>query len=230
MQPRPSYYSSVHANFRAIRTGDWQAVIRFFEANEREIRAQDFEAYFEMLDGYATALFEVGAYKEHAQVADEVLEGCILENVEWAAGQAIFRKTLFRKATSCYHCLELGKASHALRELIKIDPTDLSAVALFKKVLRKETPNYLRRTKAAAILLFFISAFVICFEMLAVRNFFQAYTGTVELVRNGLFFLGIFLLVFGELYHWRRTNKVANQFLLEVRRSKKHSLRFVLPT
>ena len=219
--PHTTYYSKIYRDFRAIDAGEWRTIIRFYGEYEQEIRGLDFEEYFEMLVAYTAALFETGEYQKHLLMADIVIEATVMNNVKFFKGDDVLYKTLFKKAASCYHTFQLEKADYILRELIRIDPCDADAANFLKKCLRKIHPPFLKQARAAAILLFLATAFVICVELLVVRNFYPGQEGLVQDFRNSLFFLGIALLVGSDIYHRWRTKREVDIFVAKIRRRKK---------
>jgi hypothetical protein len=133
----------------------------------------------------------------------------------------VFHKTLFKKAASCYHIHQLEKADYILRELLKINPDDSDSAGFLKKCLYKMYPVFVSQTRAVAIVLFLLSAIIICGEVLVVRNFFPAYESTVEVTRSATFVLGCFVLAGGDLMHRWQANREVEVFVRNIRRRKK---------
>ncbi len=87
---KPTYYSKIYRTFLSLDEMAFQELIHFFEENEKEIRELDFEEYFEVLAAYVTALFEVGAYREHLLMVDVVIETSIINNIVEYKGEDLF--------------------------------------------------------------------------------------------------------------------------------------------
>lgn len=215
-----TYQSSLFKNFKAISAGEFRQVIWYYDRHQKAILALEFEEYFEILVAYTHALFEVAEYPKHIKMADLVIETSIIENIKYVNGQEIFKTMLFRKAASHYNLFEYKKAIHVLRELLKIDPNDPENVLFLEKCLRNDNPQIVRHTQAIAILLFLISALTVSLEMLIVRNFYLDFVSEIELVRNTLFCLGVFVLLSGFIWHrWRSFSEV-QKFIQEAKRNK----------
>lgn len=199
-----TYRSKLYRDFRAIEPGAWRNLIRFYEQNEAAIRGLDFDEYFDLLLAYTDALFEIGAWQKHLLMADVVIEISVMENLPEFNGREVFKHTLFRKAASHYNLLELEKTDHILRELLRISPNDADCANFLKKCLRSKRPGLIRHARAAAILLFLLSALIILLEMLAVRSFYPQYSRQIEIIRIAIFLSGLLVLGGGEwLHRWR---------------------------
>jgi hypothetical protein len=216
-----TYHSKLYRDFRAIEPGEWRTIIRFYEEFEKNIVDLDFEEYFELLNAYTNALFEVGSYQKHLLMADVVIEASVMNNVKFFHGDDVFHKTLFKKAASCYHLRQSEKADYILRELLRIDPYDVDAAMFLKKCLRKTSPAYLRHAKAVAIFLFLMSALVVSLELIVVRSFYPMYLALVESTRNTLFLLACGCLVGSDLFHRWRSIREVDLFVRKIKRKKK---------
>ena len=212
------YYSQLYRNFRAIEPVEHRKVVYFYERHESEIKLLDFPEYFELLNAYTKALFEIEAHQKHLMMADIVIELSFEENIVEINGQEIFQATLFRKAASFYQLQEFPKAIYILNELIKIDPEDIQVAHFLELCLRKSHPKLIRSTRAIAIFIFLATAFVISIEALFVRPFFPDWILFVEKIRNMSFILGIFILGIGEFIHFL---KARHEVLIVVNGAKK---------
>lgn len=210
---KPTYYSKIYRVFLSLEETSFQELIRFFEENEKEIRDLDFEEYFDVLVTYVTALFEVGAYREHLLMVDVVIETSIINNIEEYKGEDLFRRMLFRKAASLYHTGQFQKAEHILAELLRMNQADQSAILFLKKCLRTHYPQVRSNARATAVFSFLLTAFVIALEVLLIRPFYEMHAKTVELSRNFIFVFGILCIVFGDLYHLYLSEREVRGFL-----------------
>ena len=218
-----TYQSSIFRNFKAIDAGEFRQVVRYYERNEKAILELDFEEYFEMLMAYTNALFEISEYQKHILMVNAVVEISIMENIQIFNGQEVFKTMLFRKAASHYNLFEYGKAIHILRELLKIEPNNAENALFLEQCLRNDKPQIARRTSAAAVFLFLLSALTVSIEVLLVRNFYPESAYVIEMSRNLMFCLGFCILVLGVIWHrWQSHNTVQN-FIKEVKKTKKHN-------
>lgn len=222
---KPTYYSKLYRTFLSLEETAFQEQIRFFEEHEKAIRDLDFEEYFDMLVVYVTALFEVGAYREHLLMVDVVIETSIINNIIKYKEEDLFRRMLFRKAASLYHTQQYAKAEHILAELLRMDPADQGAILFLKKCLRTHYPQVRSNARASAIFLFLLTAFVIAIEVLLVRPFYEMHAKTVELSRNTIFVLGLLSIVFGDVYHLYLSEREVSGFLKELKKKEEQKVK-----
>jgi hypothetical protein len=78
----------------------------------------------------------------------------------------------------------------------------------------------MRHARAIAILLFLISAFTVSIEVLIVRNFYPEFVYLIELSRNVMFGMGVFVLLSGLIWHrWQSFNEV-QKFIQQIKKDK----------
>jgi hypothetical protein len=210
-----TYPSQIYRHFRAIDRSEYRRVVRFYERNEKSILMLDFEEYFELLVAYTQALFEISDYNKHLLMADVVIQTSILQNISHVKGDEIYCSTLFQKAASHYNLRELPKAKHILRELLKMNPYDTVSVHFLGKIMREDTPSYIRHSRAISIFLFLMSALLICVQVLFIKTFYTLYDPIVELSRNSIFALGVLILVGSEIIHRCRVQHFVNKLVKE---------------
>lgn len=217
MYPQSKYRSKLYRDYRAIEPGEWRKLVHFYEENEAEIRTLDFDEYFELMNAYTNALFEIGSWQKHLLMADAVIEASIQENIGEFQGEDVFQHTLFRKAASCYQLYEPERTEYILRELLRINPKHTDASLFLKKCLRTMRPWLVRQTRALAVLLFFLAAATILLELFVVRNFYEHLTRTVQFLWWGILALGALVLASGELLHYLRCDREVENFVRGVR-------------
>ena len=201
-------------------SSDLKQVVRYYERHEKEILKLDFDEYFEMQVAYTNGLFEISEYRRHILMADIVIETSIVENISTVNGQEIFESMLFKKAASHYNLLEYKKAIHVLRELLKIEPNNQENARFLEHCFREDQPQIARHARAIAVALFLSAALTISIEMLYARNFSTDLVPFIEMSRNIMFGLGMFILLFGTFWHrWTCYNKV-QKFIKEVKQNK----------
>ena len=215
-----TYPSQIYRHFRAIDRSEFRRVVRFFERNEKSILMLDFEEYFELLVAYTQALFEISDYNKHLLMADVVIQTSILQNISHVNGDEIYCSTLFQKAASHYNLRELSKAKHILGELLKMNPHDTMSIQFLNKIMREDTPLYIRHSRAMSIFLFLMSALLICVQVLFIKTFYTMYDPIVELSRNSIFGLGVLVLAGSEIIHRWRVQHFVNKFVNESKEKK----------
>jgi tetratricopeptide (TPR) repeat protein len=212
-----TYHSKIYRDFKAIEATAYRNMIHFYEKQESEIRALDFDENFELLTCYVNALFEVGYYRKHLLIVDVVIETAISNNIDFYKGEDIFLKMLFRKAASLYNLLEYEKSEYILREIIRINPWDKDAIQFLKKCKRRQQPRYLQYARATSIFLFLTAAVIIALEVLFVRTFYRQLVLEIEQARFVIFGIGGVLLIGADLFHRLRTERQVNAFVQETR-------------
>jgi hypothetical protein len=217
MIQQSKYRSKLYRDYRAIEPGEWRKVVQFYEVNETDIRGLDFDEYFELMNGYTNALFEIGAWQKHLLMADAVIEASIAENIDEWAGEDVFQHALFRKAASHFQLDELERTDYVLRELLRINPHHGDAAMFLKKCLRNMRPWLVRQTRAATILLTFMAAITVIVEILVVRNFYEQYTHWVQVAWWSMLGLALVILALGEVAHTWRANQEVEHFLQKIR-------------
>lgn len=217
MLPQSKYRSKLYRDYRAIEPGEWRKVVQFYEGNETEIRGLDFDEYFELMNGYTNALFEIGSWQKHLLMADAVIEASIAENIDEWAGEDVFQHALFRKAASHFQLGELERTDYILRELLRINPKHSDAAMFLKKCLRNMHPLLVRQCRAVAILLTFLAALTVLVEILVVRNFYEQHTHKIQVAWWSMLGFALATLALGEALHFWRTNQEVAQFLQKIR-------------
>ena len=208
----PAHRLRLYRNFKAIESHDFHGLIRFYEQFEEDIRALDFEEYFDCTQAYTLALFHTGNYGKHVVMCDHLLELIIMHNIDTWGGEDVYAKTLFLKAASLFQQQEYPHAEHVLRELVKIYPSDRVPCRFLEKCLLRQRPSWLMKTRGATVGLVLLSAAVIAVELFVVTPFHEAWIDPVRLLRNVLLGLGIGVFVTGELTHALRCRYAAGAF------------------
>ncbi len=217
MQHFKTYHSPTYRNFKSIEVENFREVVRFFEANEKEITQLEFGEYFEMLVSYSNALYEVGAYSRHILMANVVIEASIEQNVQYFHGDDVYYRTLFRKAASHYHLYEHDKSEHILKELIKMDPYNTETVGWYKKCLFDRKGKFLKRMRASAMVFFLVTPMIIALEVLFIQHFFGSQIEIVRTLWMVTFLLGWVFYLSGDLLHRRREGQKVDSLVKEAK-------------
>ncbi|MEO5583085.1 MAG: hypothetical protein ABIR66_10355 [Saprospiraceae bacterium] len=198
----PAYSpSTVYGHFQEIDPQSYNTIIRFFNEHAEEIKALDFEDYFEVLNAYVYSLFEVGAYQKHAMMADVVIEATIINNLKVYHGIDLYEKTLFQKSASLYHLQLFEESAYILSELIKINPSENTYRDFLIKNKLQNKPKYLVRSQGISIVLYFVSIFIIAISAFYFDPFLPSWSVRAEYWRNTSFLCGTAFLVGSEALH-----------------------------
>ena len=215
-----AYRSKIYRDFKEIDTGEYRAIIRFFEENHESIQNLELEEYFELMVSYLGALFEIGAYERYLRLANGAIETSIIHNIHFFRGEDVYQKLLFHKAAAHFNLQQYDQAEHILRELIKMDPYDEDAIKFLRRALWVQKPSYIKSTRGWSILLFFTAALIICAELLIVRPFFDSFIPLTEVARLVVFSLGLVSMFIGDIYHQIRVNLQTSRFVQKMRKRK----------
>lgn len=202
----------------------FRTIVRFYEEYEAQILQLEFSEYFDLMVSYANALFRIGRYRQFLLMSDPIIEISITENIRFWNGEDIYFSTLLRKAAAHHQLLELDRADHILRELLRIDPKDKECQMLMRRNLRRRQSALVRSCRAACILLLLCSVVVLLIEALFVQAFYPQHASVVEWVRNGLFLTGVGILGGGALLNYLLSSYKTARFVREAQNKSKKSL------
>ncbi len=217
----PAYRLKLYRNFKAIDTGDYHGIVRYYERFEDAIGTLDTEEYFDCTLAYTEALFETGNYGQHVVMCDHLLETVIMQNIESWGGEDIYAKLLFRKAAALFQLQEYAQSEHILRELIKLHPEDQLPVRFLRSCLLRQKPDWLTQTRAIAVGLTFLAVGAIILELFVVRLYFLDYYEQALIAHNILLGSAVAVLAIGEFIHAWRCRHLATEFARGIRSRKK---------
>jgi tetratricopeptide (TPR) repeat protein len=201
MKRSSTEHANLYAHFKEVGDHSFRSVVQFWDAHYEEILQLPISRYFEMLNEYGRALFELGKYKNYLDVAEEILELSIEYNISVWENKDVIQHTLVKKAAAHYHLHETDKAEHLLIELLKIKRDHKTARHLLERCMMRKKRHQNQGWKAATIILMLSSAFVVAIELCLVRPYWESMATYFELFRNGLFILGLAVWASGEVYH-----------------------------
>lgn len=215
-----TYQSDIYLQFKELDRTSLRSVVHYFEKNKLLLNQLEVQEYFEILATYASAIFELGQYGKFIPVADEILYLVIDNNIYEFEGEDVYCSMLFKKAASHYNLSETQTAENILFQMIKMYPDNKYVISFYRKIISRQK-SISRFTRAAAVALILSSALVIAIELLAIRPFYPTYTQLVEMLRFGLFGLGLLTYLGGEVLgkltiEWKLRNQ-----LHQIRRLKK---------
>lgn len=199
MKAEPTAYSdTTYKEFLAIESGEYKEKVLFVDLNRDRLETLSLTDYARVMNAYAEALFELGKFAAHIEVADELIEMSIVTNVRYVGAKDLYEETLFQKAASLYNLDKLDSAIYILRELLKINPANESARLFLINCHILERKSSLQTNRLVSIIIILLSAVVIAVEMLLIRPRFPGFTRDIELVRNIMFLGGTGILIIGE--------------------------------
>jgi len=201
----------VYNDFLGIEIKAYQEIIHYYEMNKSEIFKLPLEFKVLVDIRYAFALYETEDYYSFLTKVDRLINTVIQENIYEVDDQDVFKELLYKKGTAAHKVLDYYKADHILSELVKIDKNNktIDKAYITNAVDQKRYEGKI--LNAISIVLFFVSATIIGMELLLIRTFYPEWTTLFEWARNGLFLLGVGVLLFLEISIRYKTRKSLNQ-------------------
>lgn len=194
-------HTNLYAHFKEVGDHSFRSVVQFWEAHAEEIQHLPVDRYFEMLNEYGRALFELGKYKNYLEAAEEILHLSIEYNISTWEDKDIVQHILMKKAAAHYHLYETEKSEHLLLELLKLNRNHQTARLLLERCMMRKKRHQNQGWKAATVILMLSSAIVVAIELCLVRPYWSSMTTYFEIFRNTLFILGLAVWASGEIYH-----------------------------
>ena len=188
----------IYNDFLLIDQRSYQEQIRYYEMNKVEIHRLPEEYQILIECRYTLALYEVEDYYGFLTKAERLIRQVIMENIYQIDGKDIYQELLYRKAMATHRLLDYYKADHIFSELVKIDSENKKYSEGYIRNEINKNRYEIKYLNATSIILFFVSATIIGFEVLMIRTFYPEYTQIFEWSRNGIFFSGVLIIVFLE--------------------------------
>lgn len=216
MNKSPIYqYSALYQDFFRIDSNAYRALVRFYDVHREAVALLPFEEYFDIYVSYAASLFELGYYEKYILCAENILIDCIEHNITIFRKENLYEITMLRKAKAYNQTYQDYKCDHLLKELIRLNPKNDSAIFLYKKSLLQQTPKYVYHVRAYSLVLFLFTGIIIFFEIIVVRNFFPDFTKQIELARTVTLFSGVLMLVGVDLFNRWKVRQYLKKFILK---------------
>jgi len=222
MSDTTNLHSKVYNNFKEIDRYAHQSIVEYYHRYEDDILRLKFDEYFEVQIAYIDALFEIAAFDNLLSACDTTIEAVIMNNIKTYRGEDVYRKLLLKKAAAHYNLLEYHKAEYILKELIKINPEDTYSISFLKRCNTCRIPYYVSYTRNVSLLFFFLTALVICFEMVWFGFSSSSSEGKsmAEIIRNTIFLSGWFVLILGDGIFRFSIHKNITKFVTQIKTSK----------
>ena len=185
--------------FEAIRPADYQAIIRFYESNAKEIDDLSFEDSVRIKYSYYNSLYSVKAYEQLLSEIDEFIQLVIMENVFQIEKKDVFTHMLSIKAFALHHTMQYENAEYVMRELFKLQIPTKQEKRLFIRNSIQSTRYARQAVRGATIALYLLSGLLIATEILIIRTFHNEWSSTIETTRNIILLLATGLFVTNEV-------------------------------
>lgn len=174
--------------------------VRFYESNKAQIHFLTYEEQIDINLDYLLCLFEIGKYHKFLTKSDALIEVVIMDNIFVYNGLNIYNDLLFKKAACLYNTGQYLKSEKVLKSLVKLDPENNIARALFGKCKRKQGRDWYEGTKAMAVVMLISAVFIALAELLIIKPWYNELTPTFSMLKLTSFILGILALIGNEVY------------------------------
>jgi len=192
--------TNLYLQFKEVGGQSFRSVVQFWERHEQDINGLDLPNYFDLLNEYARALFELGKYNSFLEVAEDILELAFEYNIQEWDDKDVVQHTLLKKAAAHFHLYEHQQAQNMLEQLLRLQPDHKTARLLLERCLYRSQRTEDQKWRSLTVLLMLSSALLVAGELIVVRPFFPDWASVIEWSRNGLFILALFVWTGGELY------------------------------
>ena len=217
----PAERLRLYRNFKAIEIDDFHGIIRYYEQHEDGIRTLDLEEYLDCTLVYAHALFEGENFGKHIVMCDHLLELAIMHNIADWQGDDLYHHLLMSKSAALYHQQEYGKSERILKEVIKLYPFDRLAAVYLNKVMLRQKPLWLLRSRALTVALALLAVLVIALEIFAVTKFFPRLLTPFQVGHNLLIASSLATLALSEAFHALRCRRRCTSLVAQSRKRRR---------
>ena len=174
--------------------------VRFYEDNKANVGLLTYEERIDIDLDYILCLFEIGKYHKFLSKADSLIEVVIIDNIFEYNGMNIYNDLLFKKAACLFNTGQYIKSEKVLKSIVKLEPANNIARALYGKCKRKQGRDWYEGMKALAMVMLISSLSIAFMELIIVRPFYNDYVSTFEGVKILFFLLGILSLIGNEIF------------------------------
>ncbi|SRR6056297_128166 len=200
----------LYTSFKETGQQSFRSIVDFWDEHHDDLYQLPLDKYFDLLNTYARALFELGKYKKFLSKAEEILALSFEYNLTHWEDKDIVVHTLVKKSAAHFHLYELQAARKSLLQVLVLSPDHSAARHLLQRCVQRESRSKKQVWRALTILLLLAAAVSVAAELIIIRPFFPAIVEVTEYVRIGLFVAGLSLWAGAETVQWiRERNKCA---------------------
>jgi len=197
----------LYTTFKETGQQSFRSIVDFWEEHHGDLYRLPLDKYFDLLNTYARALFELGKYKKFLASAEEILSLSFEYNLTHWEEKDVVIHILVKKAAAHFHLYELEAARKALMQVLTLSPEHSTARHLLQRCVHRENRSRKQVWRAITILLMLAAALSVAVELIVIRPFFPVFVEGVEYIRIGLFVAGLSVWAGAETIQWLQEKK-----------------------
>jgi tetratricopeptide (TPR) repeat protein len=203
----------LYTSFKETGQQSFRSIVDFWDEHYNDLYKLPLDKYFDLLNTYARALFELGKYKKYLSKAEEILSLSFEYNLTHWEDKDVVIHILLKKAAAHFHLYELQDAKKSILQVLALSPNHSAARHLLQRCVHRESRSKKQIWRAITILLLLAAALSVAAELIIIRPFFPAAIELTEFVRIGLFVAGLCLWAGAETIQWLRERKKCAQII-----------------
>ena len=204
--------SELYKDFRHIRRDDVYAQIRFYERHADELIQLNNEEHFTVSCYYANALFAAEEFERYLELAPNILERSIIEDIQFVDGIDVYLHNLENMAVAFLKLKNHEKAIKIAVQLYAVSGRQKKYGLLLKKILKSRRPKMILNLFAFAVLMAILWTAAEIGRMIILEPFFteiSGITGLMQIVLLNASLVSVFAAAVGHyLYVGRRYRKL----------------------
>ena len=203
----------LYTSFKETGQQSFRSIVDFWDEHQNELYQLPLDKYFDLLNTYARALFELGKYKKYLDRAEEILSISFEFNITHWEDKDVVIHVLVKKAAAHFHLYEVGKSKKTLLQVLTLDSSHSTAHHLLQRCLNRQNRGTKQVWRAITILLMLGAALSVAIELIVFRPFFPEIVELTEYVRIGLFVAGLSIWAGAETIQWLREKKQCRRII-----------------
>ncbi|SRR6056297_59483 len=211
----------LYTTFKETGQQSFRSIVDFWDEHHGDLYQLPLDKYFDLLNTYARALFELGKYKRFLGKAEEILSLSFEFNLTHWENKDVVIHTLLKKSAAHFHLYELKDARKTLSQVLTLSPDHSAARHLLQRCVHRENRSRKQVWRAITILLMLGAALSVAVELIVIRPFFPDIVQLTEYVRIGLFVGGLSLWAGAETLQWLREKKECSDIIRSLMKARR---------
>lgn len=211
MYVSPAYRLRLYRDFKALAAHDYIGLIRYYERHEEALHGLDLDQFLDCTLAYTQALSETGDFRRHIVMCEYLLGISIRENIVIWGGENLYHRLLYEKALSHRFLQEWEACTHALTELLKMDPRHPSASQLLYDCLMSQPDRNRDRLRSLGWSLAIVFVLFCGFTLIIFEPFWPQLANPAQMFCVTLGAASAAVFLYGEGRHWKRVRTATGQ-------------------